>query len=96
MKKRLVFLMLFATVMLFGGANIPESQKAKQSGEVRPSTMRVIEQGVVEPIKNDKGIFTSSYVYYSLVEIQGIKFLFLTTGSSDGGVSAIQVAEVKK
>ena len=72
-------------IMLLVASGMPEIQKAKKLPEASRSTMVVIEQGYVSMPSNIPDI------YYSLVEIQGMKFLFLSSCSSDGGVSAVQV-----
>ena len=72
-------------IIVLAASGMPESQRAKSAPENHGSTMVVLEQGWVDrpgDIPN---------VYYSLVQIRGKLFLFLSSGSSEGGVSAIQV-----
>ncbi len=67
---------------LMAGGNIESVPVSRDANEI---TMRVIEYGTVDVI--------SPTVRYRLVEIRGQKFLFLSSVSADGGVSAIQVIE---
>jgi hypothetical protein len=85
-------LILFACILLMAAecsvTARPSPSPAPVAKDATEVTMRVIEYGYIDVMYPT--------VIYRMVEIRGIKFLILTSGSSDGGVSVIQVQDATK